>query len=118
MKKKFTLIKLLAVIAIIAILSAMLLPALNKARQRARGTSCLSNLKQSMIVVQTYFDTYNGTIVCEGSNDAFGARSLFEAGRLSVSYRKAICCPDAENPGDINNMRSTVSPAIVPEPVN
>ena len=68
MKKRFTLIELLVVIAIIAILAAMLLPALSKAKDKAETISCVSNNKQMALAIIMYANDFKNTMPWEHLN--------------------------------------------------
>ena len=66
--KNFTIVELLVVVAIIAILAAMLLPALNAARQKGQAIHCVSNLKQLTTAALTYYDDFKSGVEAVSKN--------------------------------------------------
>ena len=77
MKKtsRFTLIELLIVIAIIAILASMLLPALNRARESAQTSACLNRKKQAILANQLYANDFKDYMYYQGPQ-AYGGTAL------------------------------------------
>ncbi len=90
-KRKFTLIELLVVIAIIAILAAILLPALSAARDKARKTNCVANLKELGLAINMYLNESKGSMLCWASDGSF--EWYKNVGIRNNSTRTGYTCP-------------------------
>ncbi|MFG0250690.1 MAG: type II secretion system protein [Phycisphaeraceae bacterium JB051] len=106
--KAFTLIELLVVISIIAMLIAILLPALSKARQVSRNIACASNLKQLGIIQFSYVQMFDGGFVpgFYDYGDQIGFEAIIVKAGLLTDQNPVFLCP-AEDTRDIDAVRQT-----------
>lgn len=117
MRRGFTLIELLVVIAIIAILAAILFPVFARAREKAKQTSCLSNMKQiglaTMMYAQDYDDTYPSTQLDYGGHYNASYSYWPEFVQPYIKNWQILVCPSENRPSVTSRLTGEQIPSVL-----
>jgi len=130
-RKAFTLIELLVVIAVIAVLMAILMPALNRAREQGKRAACMNNLRQLSLAWNVYADENDGKIVnantSTGTHNRDGTCWVYWAGRNATEetrrdeIRRGLLypyCPDAKLFKCPTGIRGELVTYAIPDAIN
>ena len=106
----FTLLELLAVVAIVTILASIILPALSRAKARAQGTFCLNNTRQLLMAWTMYADEHNGKLACNfAGGNASAAEGAPQPVDMAPNWANNVLNYASSNPDNTNSAKLTAT---------